>query len=311
MNRFGEIRRLTQIAAPTVGVLTNVYGAHTEGVGDVAGVARAKGEIIAALDREARLVYNADDPWIAGLARSFRGRPWASAWVPGPPCRPTSAAPGDPAARAPVLHYQGQSWTLDLPAAGEHMLYNALAATAVGLALGLPPAETAAALADFQPIARRSQVRHPALRGPPAERLLQRQPRLHGHGPADPGGTRARPGRRRPGGHAGIGRGGGPGTPELGRLAAAGRGGLPGDLRQLPPGGGRGGPGRGLPASRLFPDSRPADGARVLQELLEPGDWLLVKGSRSMHMEGLLICWTAEMDSTGPALDFYRQISTV
>ena len=84
MNRFGEIRRLTQIAAPTVGVLTNVYGAHTEGVGDVAGVARAKGEIIAALDRQARLIYNIDDPWIAGLARDFRGRslsfglqPWA------------------------------------------------------------------------------------------------------------------------------------------------------------------------------------------------------------------------------------------
>ena len=54
MNRFGEIQRLTQIAAPTVGVLTNVYGAHTEGLGDVAGVARAKGEIIAALDREAQ-----------------------------------------------------------------------------------------------------------------------------------------------------------------------------------------------------------------------------------------------------------------
>ena len=31
-----------------------------------------------------------------------------------------------------------------------------------------------------------------------------------------------------------------------------------------------------------------ADGARMLQELLEPGDWLLVKGSRSMHMEGLI-----------------------
>ena len=38
------------------------------------------------------------------------------------------------------------------------MLYNALAATAVGLALGLPPAETAAALAAFRPISRRSQV---------------------------------------------------------------------------------------------------------------------------------------------------------
>jgi len=44
----------------------------------------------------------------------------------------------------------------------------------------------------------------------------------------------------------------------------------------------------GLNASRLFPISRQADGARVLRELLGPGDWLLVKGSRSMHMEGLI-----------------------
>jgi UDP-N-acetylmuramoyl-tripeptide--D-alanyl-D-alanine ligase len=43
MNAFGEIQRLTRIACPTVGVLTNVYPAHTEGVGDIAGVARAKG----------------------------------------------------------------------------------------------------------------------------------------------------------------------------------------------------------------------------------------------------------------------------
>ncbi|MGB7911662.1 MAG: hypothetical protein WCF59_05500, partial [Desulfobaccales bacterium] len=44
----------------------------------------------------------------------------------------------------------------------------------------------------------------------------------------------------------------------------------------------------GLPASHLFPIRRQDDGARVLKELLEPGDWLLVKGSRSMHMEGLI-----------------------
>ncbi len=52
MNRFGEIRRLTEISQPTVGVLLNIYPAHTEGVGSVEGVARAKGEIIAALSRE-------------------------------------------------------------------------------------------------------------------------------------------------------------------------------------------------------------------------------------------------------------------
>ena len=53
MNAFGEISRLTRIAGPTLGVLTNVHPAHTEGVGDIAGVARAKGELIGALDHGA------------------------------------------------------------------------------------------------------------------------------------------------------------------------------------------------------------------------------------------------------------------
>ena len=52
MNAFGEIDRLTRISCPTIGVLTNVHPAHTEGVGDIAGVARAKGELIKALNHE-------------------------------------------------------------------------------------------------------------------------------------------------------------------------------------------------------------------------------------------------------------------
>ena len=110
MNRFGEIRRLTQIAAPTVGVLTNVYGAHTEGVGDVAGVARAKGEIIAALDPEARLVYNVDDPWIAGLARDFPGQALSFGLQSRrPSCGPGSAAPRAAAARARCWTIRGRA----------------------------------------------------------------------------------------------------------------------------------------------------------------------------------------------------------
>ena len=73
MNAFGEINRLTRISCPTIGVLTNVHPAHTEGVGDIAGVARAKGELIKALNHGAALIYNADDPWVARLAQDFRG----------------------------------------------------------------------------------------------------------------------------------------------------------------------------------------------------------------------------------------------
>ena len=44
----------------------------------------------------------------------------------------------------------------------------------------------------------------------------------------------------------------------------------------------------GINPDRIFPVASRAEGARILQEVLAPGDWLLVKGSRSMHMEGLI-----------------------
>ena len=44
----------------------------------------------------------------------------------------------------------------------------------------------------------------------------------------------------------------------------------------------------GLSPAGIFPVEHRLDGARILRERLAPGDWLLVKGSRSMHMEGLI-----------------------
>jgi UDP-N-acetylmuramoyl-tripeptide--D-alanyl-D-alanine ligase len=289
MNRPGEIRRLTQIAAPTIGVLTNVYGAHTEGVGDIAGVARAKGEIVAALDREARLVYNADDTWINDLARGFRGQAMSFGLHQGAALYAGERRPQGSRGQSAVLHYQGQSWTLDLPTAGEHMLYNALAASAVGLSLALPPEEIAAALADFRPLARRSQVitlpsgvhllndcynANPGSMAMALKTLMEMR---------DHGRTSAALGDMLELGAASVQE-----HRNLGRLAA--RLGLDylviyGDFRLEVVAGAQEG---GMSAARIFPILRQSDGARVLKELLEPGDWLLVKGSRSMHMEGLV-----------------------
>ena len=44
----------------------------------------------------------------------------------------------------------------------------------------------------------------------------------------------------------------------------------------------------GLAPERILPVASRGAGARVLKDFLQPGDWLLVKGSRSMHMEGLI-----------------------
>jgi UDP-N-acetylmuramyl pentapeptide synthase len=44
----------------------------------------------------------------------------------------------------------------------------------------------------------------------------------------------------------------------------------------------------GINPDHIFPVESRTEGARILRQLLAPGDWLLVKGSRSMHMEGLI-----------------------
>ena len=102
MNAFGEINRLTRISCPTIGVLTNVHTAHTEGVGDIAGVARAKGELIGALDHGAVLIYNADDPWVARLAQDFRGPKLSFGFNAAVRLRAQDGRPGDVTARPPA-----------------------------------------------------------------------------------------------------------------------------------------------------------------------------------------------------------------
>jgi UDP-N-acetylmuramoyl-tripeptide--D-alanyl-D-alanine ligase len=289
MNAFGEINRLTQIARPTVGVLTNVHPAHTEGVGDIAGVARAKGELIRALDHGARLIYNADDPWVARLAQDFSGPRLGFGLNPGAALRAHSRRPLGRDGQVARLSGAGREWPLTLPAPGLHMLYNALAATAVGLALGLAPEATAAALGQFQAIHRRSQVvtlssgvhllndcynANPGSMAMALSTLMELKD--HGRAAAALGDMLE------------LGNGAAADHRELGRRAA--RQGLDilviyGNHRLDVADGARE---AGLPADRIFPVERRADGALILRKLLAPEDWLLVKGSRSMHMEGLI-----------------------
>lgn len=61
MNHFGEIAYLTRLVKPSVAVITNAGAAHLEGVNDLAGVAKAKGEIFLGLQQNGTAVLNKDD----------------------------------------------------------------------------------------------------------------------------------------------------------------------------------------------------------------------------------------------------------
>jgi len=68
MSRSGEIRALARIAAPDVGVITNVAPAHMENFADLEAVAAAKEELAEELPRSGTLILNADDPRTARMS---------------------------------------------------------------------------------------------------------------------------------------------------------------------------------------------------------------------------------------------------
>ncbi len=156
MNAPGEIRRLTEIADPDVGVITNVGPAHLEGLGSVAGVARAKGELFATLRREAVAVANADDAHVRALGDAFPGRvvrfgSGADVTAEDVRCDARGAA-------AFRLGVAGRTTDVALQIPGRHNVANALAAAAAAFAVGVDLAAMRAGLAAAVPVGSRMRV---------------------------------------------------------------------------------------------------------------------------------------------------------
>ena len=176
----GHIASLCEIAPPRIGAVLNVGHAHTGEFGGIEQVARAKGELPAALPTAAAggvAILNADDPRVMAMAARTEARvvTFGLAAISARPTSPADpvgpigpAGPTDPAnhssTKAPDFAAAGirlddlgrASFTLLTPAGsapvrlslhGAHHVPNALAAAAIAAELGLGPAETADALA--------------------------------------------------------------------------------------------------------------------------------------------------------------------
>jgi UDP-N-acetylmuramoyl-tripeptide--D-alanyl-D-alanine ligase len=148
MNHAGEIRDLTALAAPEVGLVTNAGTAHIEFLGSREAIARAKGELFEGLKADATAVVNADDAF-APLWRELAGaRPRIEFSLEcAADVRASYALRGldseirltTPLGTAPAV----------VPAPGLHNVKNALAASAAAAALKLAPEIIATGLARF------------------------------------------------------------------------------------------------------------------------------------------------------------------
>ena len=149
----GEIASLARLCAPKVGVITQVGDAHLGGFGSRSGIAEAKAELLAALPEEGRAVLG-DDPWIRSVAQKSKA---PITWVGRDASCELMAEQVKSRQGRLTFRLGGQDFIV--PVWGRHHLTAALIAVAVGRMMGLDLREIANALAGFQPLPMRCEVR--------------------------------------------------------------------------------------------------------------------------------------------------------
>ncbi|WP_376793034.1 UDP-N-acetylmuramoyl-tripeptide--D-alanyl-D-alanine ligase [Thermoflexus sp.] len=282
----GEIAALCAIARPVIGVVTMVGPVHLERLGSLEAIAAAKAELVEALPEEGVAVLNWDDPYVRAMAERTRARvffygldPKADLWAD------EIASEGLEGVRFD-LHYRGETFRrVRVSLLGRHSVHTALRAIAVGILEGLSWDEIFAGLMD-----RRAQLRLvavPGLRGsillddtynasPPSMlAALNLLAELEGRKIAVLGdmlelGAYELEGHRLVGGRAGavvdllitVG----PRARIIAQEAMA----------------------VGLPPHRVWTCDSNQEAIEVLRQVLEPGDVVLVKGSRGLQMEEIV-----------------------
>ena len=162
MSHAGEITALAKLAQPDLGVVTNVGPVHLEYFDSVAGIARAKYELIESLPPGGVAILNADDPYVCQFGRDFHGKVvMFGIHKPADVCAQNIEHLGAEGSRFDVV-IDSVRERVSLPLVGEHNVLNALAAVAVALEQGIPPSDAVAALATMTPVEKRGEILHVA-----------------------------------------------------------------------------------------------------------------------------------------------------
>jgi UDP-N-acetylmuramoyl-tripeptide--D-alanyl-D-alanine ligase len=143
MFETGEIKRLCEIARPSISVVLNVGPTHLERLGSIEAIAAAKAEAVEALNEDGWAILNADDPYVAAMESKTRGRVLTfgieqHAAVHASEVRSRGLAGADFTVSA-----AGHAVPAHSPLPGARLVSNALAAVAVCMAEGMSLEEAA------------------------------------------------------------------------------------------------------------------------------------------------------------------------
>jgi len=158
MNVPGEIRRLTEIAEPDVGLITNIQKVHLEGMGSLERLKEEKGELFRRMKKNGTIIVNRDDPRVIDLASEFSGQRITFGIE-----NPADVMAKEIRLRAAggtsfTLRIEGEEIEITLPLLGRHFVPNALAAVAVASLFGIEVKKAKEALEGFQPSPMRMEI---------------------------------------------------------------------------------------------------------------------------------------------------------
>jgi UDP-N-acetylmuramoyl-tripeptide--D-alanyl-D-alanine ligase len=293
MSGLGEIDALASVARPDSGIVTNIGCVHMEKLGSREKIAQAKCELFAHINPKGALILNGADlrwaePWLSRAACPVATAGWSAAdseyWVECPGKQDRNGLR--------YRFYQGSRQLLEgrLPMPGRHNGLNALMAALAARSRGMSWKEIGGGLSRIRP----AEMRFEFVECPQRKVTL-----IHDAYNANPDSVAA---ALETLGETGEGRrlgavlgdmyelGGYASQAHLEAGKLAGRMGLAYlvTVGELAKGIADGARGEGMPESRIRTAENHEEALRHLRMMMRPGDWILFKGSRAVHLEDII-----------------------
>lgn len=155
---FGEMHRLSKMAKPDICVLTNIGQCHLENLGTRDGILKAKSEIFDFMNPEGHIFVNGDDDKLITVKAKGIHAPVCFGMEPANEVYASDVMNKGLLGSEAVVHLGLSVFPIEIPLPGTHMVYNALAAAAVGNCLGLSKEQIQEGIASVQAVGGRSNV---------------------------------------------------------------------------------------------------------------------------------------------------------
>ncbi|WP_304507261.1 UDP-N-acetylmuramoyl-tripeptide--D-alanyl-D-alanine ligase [Anaerotignum sp.] len=158
MNHFGEIHALAEVVRPQLGLISNVGVAHIEYLGSREGILKAKCEMFDFMPQDGVAILNADNDMLVTLDEKLHQKlRWFGVENKKDVYAENLELLGMEKTKC-CVHTPAGSFDVLVPMPGEHMVLNALSAVAVGLEMGLTLEEMKAGIENFVPTKNRMNI---------------------------------------------------------------------------------------------------------------------------------------------------------